>query len=74
MKLITFTHNHRTQMGEIVGDQVYVLASSDTLRMHEMIRRGITPSRVNQHYALADVTIQAPLRPGKIIAIGRNYA
>ena len=74
MRLVTFTHNSRTQLGEIVGDDVYVLSSSDTLKMHEMIRRGITPNRVSQHYPLADVTLHAPLRPGKIVAIGRNYA
>ncbi|MBZ0302334.1 MAG: fumarylacetoacetate hydrolase family protein [Anaerolineae bacterium] len=74
MKLVTFTYNSRMQMGEIVGDNVYVLSSSDTLRMNEMIRRGITPSRVSQRYPLADITLHAPLRPGKIVAIGRNYA
>jgi len=62
------------QLGEIVGDDVYVLSSSDTMRMHEMIRRGITPLRVSQRYPLAEVSLRAPVRPGKIIAIGRNYA
>ncbi len=74
MKLVTFTYKNRMQLGEIVGDEVYVLSSSDTLRMTEMIKRGITPSRVSQRYALADITLHAPLRPGKIVAIGRNYA
>jgi 2,4-didehydro-3-deoxy-L-rhamnonate hydrolase len=74
MRLVTFTHNNRMQLGEIVGDDVYVLSSSDTMRMHEMIRRGITPIRVSQRYPLAEVSLHAPLRPGKIIAIGRNYA
>lgn len=74
MKLVTFTHNNRMQLGEIVGDEVYVLSSSDTVRMTEMIRRGITPNRVSQHYPLVQIRLHAPLRPGKIIAIGRNYA
>ena len=74
MKLVTFLHNNRTQLGEIVGDEVYVLSSSDTVRMTEMIRRGVTPNRVSQHYPLVQVKLLAPLRPGKIIAIGRNYA
>ena len=74
MKLITFTHNTRTHLGEVIDDEVFVLSASDTMRMHELIRRGITPSRTSQHYPLSEVTIHAPLRPGKIIAIGRNYA
>ena len=74
MKLITFTHNSRTHLGEIIDDEVYVLSASDTLRMHELIWRGVTPSRTSQHFPLSEVTIHAPLRPGKIIAIGRNYA
>jgi 5-carboxymethyl-2-hydroxymuconate isomerase len=74
MKLVTFTYKNRMQLGEIVGDEVYVLSSSDTVRMTEMIRRGVTPNRVSQRYPLADITLHAPLRPGKIIAIGRNYA
>lgn len=74
MKLVTFTHNERRQLGEVIGDEVYSLASTDTMRMHEVIARGITPGRVSQRYPLAELTLNAPLRPGKIIAIGRNYA
>lgn len=74
MKLITFTHDMLTRLGEVVGDDVYMLSTSDTMRMHELIWRGITPTRTSQRFTLADVTIHAPLRPGKIIAIGRNYA
>ena len=74
VKLVTFTHNGRRRLGEVVGDEVYGLASTDTMRMHDMIARGITPNRVSQRFALAEVTLNAPLRPGKIIAIGRNYA
>jgi 5-carboxymethyl-2-hydroxymuconate isomerase len=73
MKLVTFSYRNRTLLGEIVGDEVYTLSTSDTMRMHELIWRGITPSRVNQHFPLAEVKLYAPLRPGKIIAIGRNY-
>ena len=74
VKLVTFTHNGRRQPGEVVGDEVYGLASTDTMRMQDLIARGITPNRVSQRYPLADLTLNAPLRPGKIIAIGRNYA
>lgn len=74
MKLVTFTHDNRTQLGELDGDKVYVLAGPDTMRMSDVLRRGITPNRLNQSYPLSEVTLNAPLHPGKIIAIGLNYA
>jgi 2-keto-4-pentenoate hydratase/2-oxohepta-3-ene-1,7-dioic acid hydratase in catechol pathway len=74
MKLVTFTHNNRTQLGELDGDKVFVLAGPDTMRMSDVLRRGITPNRLNQSFPLAQVTLNAPLHPGKIIAIGLNYA
>jgi 5-carboxymethyl-2-hydroxymuconate isomerase len=74
MKLVTFTHDNRTQLGELEGDKVYVLAGPDTMRMIDVLRRGITPNRLNQSYPLSEVTLNAPLHPGKIIAIGLNYA
>lgn len=74
MKLVTFTHKNGTTLGELDGDRVYALSGPDTMRMTDVLRRGITPNRVNQSYPLAEVTLNAPLRPGKIIAIGRNYA
>jgi 2-keto-4-pentenoate hydratase/2-oxohepta-3-ene-1,7-dioic acid hydratase in catechol pathway len=74
MKLVTFTHHNRTAIGELHGDRVYALSGSDSMRMIDVLRRGITPTRVNQWYPLADVQLNAPVRPGKIIAIGRNYA
>jgi 2-keto-4-pentenoate hydratase/2-oxohepta-3-ene-1,7-dioic acid hydratase in catechol pathway len=72
MKLITFIQNGRHRIGEIVGDMVYVTAWTDP--MTSLIRRGITPSRTYERFPLANVNIDAPLVPGKIIAIGRNYA
>lgn len=72
MKLVTFTHGERTMVGQVVDDRVYGAAWPDT--MFNMIRSGITPNRVSQHYPLEAVEVRAPLRPGKIVAIGRNYA
>ncbi len=73
MKLTTFAHNGRVNLGEIIDDRVYVLAAPDH-SMAGMIRRGVTPSRTYQHYPVAEVSFRAPLLPGKIIAIGKNYA
>ena len=72
MRLITFTHNGRTRIGELVGDTIYVLAWVDS-NVRQMIRRGVTPSRSYERFALADVKVEAPLVPGKIVAIGKNY-
>ncbi len=72
MKLVTFNYQGRSRIGEIVGDRVYTMAWADP--MAAMIRRGILPSRTYEHFELAKVTLDAPLRPGKIIAIGLNYA
>jgi 2,4-diketo-3-deoxy-L-fuconate hydrolase len=72
MKLVTFTHGGRSRVGELVGDTVYSLAWPDTMR--QMLRRGLVSSRTYEHFALSQVTLEAPLRPGKIVAIGLNYA
>jgi 2-keto-4-pentenoate hydratase/2-oxohepta-3-ene-1,7-dioic acid hydratase in catechol pathway len=72
MKFATYTYQNRTRIGAIVDDRIYTTASTDT--MLYMIRRGMTPSRTYEHMPLADVKLEAPLRPGKLICIGRNYA
>ena len=72
MKLVTFTHDGRSRVGELVDDVVYTLAWPDTMR--QMLRRGITASRTYERFPLDKVTLEAPLRPGKIVAIGLNYA
>jgi 2-keto-4-pentenoate hydratase/2-oxohepta-3-ene-1,7-dioic acid hydratase in catechol pathway len=72
MKIATFTHQNRTRIGAIEGDTIQVLAWQDSMR--QMIRRGLTPSPTYERVPLAEVTLNAPLIPGKIVAIGRNYA
>jgi 2-keto-4-pentenoate hydratase/2-oxohepta-3-ene-1,7-dioic acid hydratase in catechol pathway len=72
MKLITFIQNGRHRIGEVVDDTVYVTAWTDP--MTSLIRRGITPSRTYERFALSSLTLDAPLVPSKIIAIGRNYS
>lgn len=72
MRLITFTYNGRTRIGELVGDTIYALAWVDA-NVRQMIRRGVTPSRSYERFKLADVKIEAPLLPGKIVCIGKNY-
>lgn len=72
MKLATFTHGGRTRLGQIIDDVIYEMAWPDS--MLAAVRRGMTPSRGSIHFKLDEVKFEAPLRPGKIIAIGRNYA
>jgi 2-keto-4-pentenoate hydratase/2-oxohepta-3-ene-1,7-dioic acid hydratase in catechol pathway len=73
MKLATFTYKeHSSQIGEIVGDRIYNTTSMES--MQYMIRRGILPARRNESFPLEAVKLEVPLRPGKIVCIGRNYA
>jgi 5-carboxymethyl-2-hydroxymuconate isomerase len=72
MKLATFSYRGSTRIGMIVGDRIYSTSYADS--MTHMIRRGMTPNRAYEHFALQAVTLEAPLRPGKIVCIGRNYA
>jgi 2-keto-4-pentenoate hydratase/2-oxohepta-3-ene-1,7-dioic acid hydratase in catechol pathway len=72
MKLVTFTYGGRSRVGEIDGDTVYTLAWPNTMR--QMLRRGLMSSRTYERFRLEQVTLEAPLRPGKIVAIGLNYA
>ena len=72
MKIATFSHNGRTRLGSIEGDRIQVLAWDDNMR--QLLKRGITPSPTYERVPLAEATLKAPLIPGKIIAIGRNYA
>jgi 2,4-didehydro-3-deoxy-L-rhamnonate hydrolase len=72
MRLATFTHKGRTRLGQIFDNEIYTTAWPDN--MMALVRRGMTPSRGNEHFPLEEVKLDAPLRPNKIIAIGRNYA
>ncbi len=73
MKIATFTYNGRTRVGAIEGDKIQVLAWQEGMRA--LVRRGTIPGRSYERpIPLDKVKLEAPLTPGKIIAIGRNYA
>ncbi len=72
MKLITFLVNGRTRIGEVDGDTVYTLAWQDNMR--QMIRRNLIAGRAYERFPLDKIRIETPLIPGKILAIGLNYA
>lgn len=72
LRFVTFTHQTQTRVGVLENDTIYALAWDDTLLA--LIRAGAQPSRTGETYALDSVKLEAPLLPGKIIAVGRNYA
>lgn len=73
MKLTTFSYRGRTRIGTIEGDSIRIVAWQDSMR--QLVRRGVKPSPTYERaIPLADAKLHAPLVPGKIIAIGRNYA
>jgi 2-keto-4-pentenoate hydratase/2-oxohepta-3-ene-1,7-dioic acid hydratase in catechol pathway len=72
MKLATFTEHGRTRIGEVVGDRIHGTTESEP--MQYMIRRGVLPNHWSESRPLSAVRLEAPIRPGKIVAIGKNYA
>ena len=72
MRYVTFTHNAQTRVGVLEQDTVYALDWDDTLLA--LIRAGAQPARTGDSYPLTSVKLEAPLLPGKIIAVGKNYA
>jgi 2-keto-4-pentenoate hydratase/2-oxohepta-3-ene-1,7-dioic acid hydratase in catechol pathway len=68
MKLCRFTHPDfdRPRFGSIEGRIVHVLADGDSL---ETLRT----ERTGQTVSLEVVTLLAPVRPSKIVCVGRNY-
>ena len=86
MKLCTFTHGQRTRIGVIVGELVIDLpavASELPSDMISFLAAGdaamalaeAAQTNPDVSFPVADVVLEAPVpRPGKILAIGLNYA
>ncbi len=85
MKLCTFTHGQRTRIGVVVGELVIDLPAvaglpEDMIAFLAAGDEAMAAAREAQThpevaFPVADVTLQAPVpRPGKILAIGLNYA
>ena len=85
MKLVTFTHGSTTRIGAIVAEEVVDVSGHGRDVPHDMLTflaqgetvleqaREICASGRGR-LALADVTLEAPLRrPPKILAVGLNY-
>ncbi|MEO5756334.1 MAG: fumarylacetoacetate hydrolase family protein [Mesorhizobium sp.] len=84
MKLVTFSHRkggHDHHAGVLDGDHVACLTEAGIAgsvmeivlggkTMLDKIRSGLAKA---PRYALADVTLEAPIRPGKVLCSGINY-
>ena len=83
MKLVTYTQGGRTAVGAVNGDEVVDLQSGDAAIPGDMLTlldggrammdRARTAVASGKRVAMSDVTLEAPLRPRKSLAIGLNY-
>ena len=73
MKLVAFrTANNQTPLlGEIVDDVLYQIGDGALSMLHVISGAVTLPAK---RTAMLSTQTLAPLRPGKILAIGRNYA
>lgn len=73
MKLVTFSVRNQTPRVGILEDDTVVLTASQGSLL-ALMQSGITPTRTSERYPLETCVIHPPLRPGKILCVGRNYA
>ena len=71
MKLIRYRHGDGEGIGLVQGDKAAALASAD---LCEFMLDGVLAEQSGIVHPLDQLTILPPLIPGKILAIGRNYA
>ncbi|MCY3778672.1 MAG: fumarylacetoacetate hydrolase family protein [Chloroflexi bacterium] len=71
MILLRYMKDASTCIGVLQGETIQRLDSGD---MTELMSDGAAPQPSGGFDALADVDVLPPLIPGKILAIGRNYA
>jgi 2-keto-4-pentenoate hydratase/2-oxohepta-3-ene-1,7-dioic acid hydratase in catechol pathway len=84
MKLAMFKAAGRREIGVVRGERVVPLSALlpgaptdmiELIRDWDRLRHRIGPSRTDPGLPLAEVTLLAPVeRPGKVLAIGLNYA
>ncbi len=73
MQIVVFTHRGQAnRIGVIEGDEI--IASSWSTSLLNLIESGITLGVISQRFPIAECKIHAPLHPGKILCVGRNYA
>ncbi|MCY4020110.1 MAG: fumarylacetoacetate hydrolase family protein [Chloroflexi bacterium] len=70
MKLLSYIARGRSRVGILDGEDILRLDAPDIM---SLIKAGSRAAPKGERDALAEVRIGPPLRPGKILAIGRNY-
>lgn len=76
MKLVTYAPKNKpneVQVGIREEDTIFAIENWQG-DMRELIAYGVEPKKANKKIALNDVVLKAPIKPGKIIAVGLNYA
>jgi 2-keto-4-pentenoate hydratase/2-oxohepta-3-ene-1,7-dioic acid hydratase in catechol pathway len=73
MKVVMFSHKGTTPRVGIVEDDT-VIAAAWSSSLLALIESGITPSRTSLRFPLAECKLLAPVRPGKVLCVGKNYA
>jgi len=86
MKLATFTHRHKTRIGVVVEQSIVDLAAAEPELPTDMksfleagevawARARSAQGSASARIPLAEVRLEAPIaNPGKVLAIGLNYA
>ncbi len=69
MRWINFEQNGQTFVGYQIGDRVQPVAAKDMFAVVD----GRGRESVGGSLSLDDVQLLAPIRPGKVICVGRNY-
>jgi len=72
LKIVTYNRDGKSYLGRLEADQVHLANWQEGLL--GLMQRGIKPERTSVHYPLAETKLESPVRPGKIIGVGRNYA
>ena len=70
MKLLSYSANGEDRVGILDGERIRRV---DVPNMLSLIESGSRATSAGANDALSQVKILPPLRPGKILAIGRNY-
>ncbi len=73
MRLVTFKKlDGRMRVGELRGETLYALSTEATMR--DLAAGTHLPDNTGAFKVMKHKGIHAPIKPGKIMAVGRNYA
>jgi 2-keto-4-pentenoate hydratase/2-oxohepta-3-ene-1,7-dioic acid hydratase in catechol pathway len=72
MRYVTYSLAGQTRVGVLVGEHVQPLAWQGGLL--DLIRVGTQPSPEGELLPMSAISLAAPIIPGKIVAVGKNYA